>query len=74
MRMLCVYINKNVEDHRCLNQAKTFIVRAFPYLKQVRISFQSGLKYQESIVQAISASHSDDSKAVFLCKTLDRFY
>ena len=53
---VCLYY-KNVEDHRCLNQAKTFIVRAFPYLKQVRISFQSGLNYQESIVQAYFPLH-----------------
>ena len=54
---VCLYY-ENKQSHKCLIQARKFIIRAFPYLKQVRISFQSGLSYKESIIQAYFPLHT----------------
>ena len=48
---VCLYYETK-QAYKCLAQAKKFIVRALPYLKQVKVSFRSGLNYKESIIQA----------------------
>ena len=47
---VCLYY-KDTQSHKCLTRTRQFILNAFPYLKQVKISFKSGLNYKESIIQ-----------------------
>ena len=54
---VCLYY-KNLRDYECSSRARKFIVRAFPYLKRVKISSQSGLNYRESIIQAYFPFHT----------------
>ncbi len=47
---VCSYYESK-QSYKCLMQAKKFIAHAFPYLKNIKINFQSGLNYKESIIQ-----------------------
>ena len=47
---VCLYYSE--KQNQCLKKSKKFITHAFPYLSQIKITFQSSFNYRESIVQA----------------------
>ena len=47
---LCLYYSERQDQ--CLKKSRKFMTHAFPYLDQIKITFQSRFNYQESIIQA----------------------
>ena len=47
---VCLYYAQ--QQSQCVREAKQFVARAFPYLRNVHITFQSHLGHQESLIRA----------------------
>lgn len=52
---VCLYYAQ--QQSQCLREAKQFIAQAFPYLRNVQITFQSHLGHQESLIHADFPPH-----------------
>ena len=54
---VCLYY-ENKQSYKCLMKTKNLIHQTFPYLKDIKVSFQSGLNYKESIIEGYFPFHT----------------
>ena len=54
---VCLYY-ENKPSYKCLMKTKKLIHQAFPYLKDIKVSSQSGFNHKESIIEVDFPFHT----------------